>query len=259
MACGDFSLDALLEVPCLKYLISKALGYAIVAGSIGVKLPQVFNIVKAGNVDGLSPTSILLEMASLVLSFAYYLGKGYPFSTWGENFFLTVQHSIITCLYIHHTSGLFSRTANTTLVPLIAMFVFFYQRAVPDIPLPDAACSVLGKSGGCVLTCEELAGGLPILIGLFARLPQIAQNMRQGHTGQLSIITYALNVAGSGARAFTVLQELNDKIALTSALSSCVQNIILVAQILLLGGAKAAAKGKAAAKPASKAKAKKAD
>ena len=77
---------------------------------------------------------------------------------------------------------------------------------------------------------------------LFGRLPQIAQNLRQGHTGALSLITYLLNVAGSAARCFTVMQELDDKFALTSAISAFVQNSVLVAQILLLGSGAAAKK-----------------
>ena len=80
---------------------------------------------------------------------------------------------------------------------------------------------------------------------LAARVPQIVANFQQGHTGQLSLITYLLNVAGSGARAFTVVQELDDKMVLASALSSFVQNAVLVAQILVLGAPK---------KPSAKAK-----
>lgn len=86
-ACEGLSLDApqlILESKCFKFALSKALGYGIVLGSAGVKLPQVFNIVKSGGVAGLSPTSIIIEMASLVSSFAYFSALGYPFSTWGE-------------------------------------------------------------------------------------------------------------------------------------------------------------------------------
>ena len=85
--CAGLSLDAphlLVEKACFKYALSKALGYGVVVGSAGVKLPQVYNIVKSGGVAGLSPTSIVIEMASLVSSFAYFSALGYPFSTWGE-------------------------------------------------------------------------------------------------------------------------------------------------------------------------------
>ena len=87
----------------------------------------------------------------------------------------------------------------------------------------------------------RLVGNLKILVASkrhVPRLPQIVQNVRQGHTGRLSLITYALNFLGGAARVFTVLTELDDKIALTSAVSGVVQNGVLVAQIVLLGGIK---------------------
>ena len=85
--CEGLSLgtpQVLLDTACAKYALSKTLGYGIVVGSAGVKLPQVFAILKSGGVSGLSSASILIEMASLVSSFSYYMALGYPFSTWGE-------------------------------------------------------------------------------------------------------------------------------------------------------------------------------
>ena len=85
------AFDALLDVPCAKLVISKVLGYGIVAGSALVKLPQILKIAKAGSVAGLSGASINIEMLASTCSLAYYVGLGYPFSTWGENLFLCVQ------------------------------------------------------------------------------------------------------------------------------------------------------------------------
>ncbi|XP_069738590.1 mannose-P-dolichol utilization defect 1 protein, partial [Phaenicophaeus curvirostris] len=48
----------LLHVPCLKILITKVLGYAIVAGSVLVKLPQVLKVWGARSGAGLSPTAL---------------------------------------------------------------------------------------------------------------------------------------------------------------------------------------------------------
>lgn len=47
------------------------------------------------------------------------------------------------------------------------------------------------------------------ILMLSSRLPQILKNFRSKSTGQLSILTYGLNVAGSCARIFTTLQEKN--------------------------------------------------
>jgi len=101
-------LAPLFEPPCFKFVVSKTLGYGIVAGSAAVKLPQVFNIVKAGSVDGLSGSAILIEWSASIASFSYYVALGYPFSTWGENFFLFFQNAIITTLYMRFTVGLAS-------------------------------------------------------------------------------------------------------------------------------------------------------
>jgi len=237
-------LAPLFEPPCFKFVVSKTLGYGIVAGSAAVKLPQVFNIVKAGSVDGLSGSAILIEWSASIASFSYYVALGYPFSTWGENFFLFFQNAIITTLYMRFTVGLASPRFVLTVLLSAALGTVLYLRAVPDLEVPPQLCSLLGLAR-CTLTCQDMAGGLPVMLMLFGRLPQIMANQRQGHTGTLSLITYALNVAGSGARVFTVLQELDDKFALAGALSGFLQNAVLVAQILMLGsGAAAAAKKK---------------
>ena len=246
MACEGLSpqhLDPLFDPPCLKFVISKCLGYAIVAGSALVKLPQVYNIVKAGSVDGLSGSSILIEWSATVCTFAYYIALGYPFSTWGENFFIFFQNAIIVMLYFRYTTGLSSGRFILTALASSVIGYSLYRRLLPDLEVPLALCSLLGLKR-CTITCEDLAGGLPFCLMLFGRLPQIVRNQMQGHTGALSLITYALNVVGSLARVFTVLQELKDPYALASATSGSLQNGVLLLQILMLGSGAAAAKKK---------------
>lgn len=259
-SCARFSdvggaVATLSNPPCLKFLVSKSLGYAIVAGSSMVKFPQIAKIVKAGTVDGLSAPSIFLEMISTIASFAYYYGLNYPFSTWGENFFLLLQNVAIGALYFHYTKSLGVKSARFVVsAALCAAFgIVLYRRALPAVDVPPAACAALGLAS-CKVTCEQICGVLPIAIMLVGRLPQIAQNFKQGHAGQLAFATYLLNVAGSGARVFTVMQELDDKLALTAAVSSCLQNFVLVAQILTMGCAPAAGAAAAPKKAAPKGK-----
>ena len=234
-ACGTLSLNTLdisklMDPACLKFLVSKVFGYGIVAGSTMVKVPQIQKIQKAGGVGGLSGSSIILETLSCIANVAYNFGLGYPFSVWGENFFLTLQNSAITALYFHYTCGIGSARFLATAAFFVVFGLVLYQRSLPDMHVPPALCGALGMPS-CTMTANDIGGALPILIMLFGRLPQIVQNQRQGHAGQLALITYLLNVAGSGARVFTVTQELDDKMALTSAVSSCLQNVVLVAQV----------------------------
>lgn len=262
MACSKLGLGnplELLEPACLKYAITKCLGYGIVAGSAAVKLPQILKIMSAGNVAGLSGSAILIEMFATIASFAYYVALGYPFSTWGENLFLFVQNCAIGALFFKYTAGLNSGRFFATFASAAVFGWVLYKRLLPDMVVPAALCGPLGL-GRCTITCADLAGGLPIVMMLFGRVPQIVQNQRQGHAGQLALVTYALNVAGAGARVFTTMQELDDKLALFSAASSMLQNLVLVLQILLLGPAPSAGKKAAAAKaPTTRRKTRKTD
>ncbi|XP_026517787.1 mannose-P-dolichol utilization defect 1 protein-like, partial [Terrapene carolina triunguis] len=88
-------------VPCLKIVISKGLGLAIVAGSLMVKLPQVFKILGARSAVGLSLQAILLELLAITGTMVYSLANGFPFSAWGEALFLMLQTVAIGFLALH--------------------------------------------------------------------------------------------------------------------------------------------------------------
>ena len=101
---------ALLDVPCAKVILSKALGTGIVAGSMLVKVPQIVKIVRAQSVLGLSPVALNLDLLAALCSVSYYAALGYNFLTWGENAFLLAQR----------------RTSENTL-PTLFCLLFFWQ------------------------------------------------------------------------------------------------------------------------------------
>lgn len=68
--------------------------------------------------------------------------------------------------------------------------------------------------------------------GLSARIPQIITNWRQGHTGQLSLVSWSFSLAGSAVRIFTTLMEVPDKLILFMFMSGFLCNLTLVLQIL---------------------------
>ncbi|XP_062967416.1 mannose-P-dolichol utilization defect 1 protein isoform X1 [Cynocephalus volans] len=69
----------LLHVPCLKILLSKGLGLGIVAGSLLVKLPQVFKVLGAKSAEGLSLQSVMLELVALTGTMVYSITNNFPF------------------------------------------------------------------------------------------------------------------------------------------------------------------------------------
>ncbi|KAM9596428.1 mannose-P-dolichol utilization defect 1 protein isoform 2-T2 [Trichechus inunguis] len=92
----------LLHVPCLKILLSKGLGLGIVAGSLLVKLPQVFKILGAKSAEGLSLQSVMLELVALTGTMVYSITNNFPFSSWGEALFLMLQTITICFLVLHY-------------------------------------------------------------------------------------------------------------------------------------------------------------
>jgi len=50
------------DVPCLKLLLSKFLGFGVVAGSLVYKLPQMLKIQANRSAKGLSILSVILEL-----------------------------------------------------------------------------------------------------------------------------------------------------------------------------------------------------
>ena len=70
-----FSAYDFSDQECLKVTISKGIGFAIVAGSSILKLPQIIKIVSNGSVDGLAPMGQYLEVSLIYnnrdLSFSF--------------------------------------------------------------------------------------------------------------------------------------------------------------------------------------------
>ncbi|CAL5383775.1 unnamed protein product [Camellia sinensis] len=90
-AFGSLSDGKFPDKDCLLPLISKLLGYCIVAASTTVKVPQILKILKHQSVRGLSVMAFELEVVGYTIALAYCLHKGLPFSAYGELAFLLIQ------------------------------------------------------------------------------------------------------------------------------------------------------------------------
>nr|ACU14562.1 unknown [Glycine max] len=186
-AVGSLRHGQLPEKDCLLPLISKLLGYAIVAASTTVKLPQIMKILKHQSVRGLSMISFELEVIGYTIALAYCLHKGLPFSAYGELLFLLIQALVLVAI------------------------IYYYSRPLHAITWIRALLY-------CAVAPTVLAGQIdPLLfealyasqhaIFLFARIPQIWQNFSNKSTGELSFITSFMNFGGSMVRVFTTIQE----------------------------------------------------
>ncbi|KAG0231090.1 hypothetical protein BGW42_000507 [Actinomortierella wolfii] len=232
------------DVPCIKYAISKGLGLGIVLGGAIVKVPQIIKILAARSAEGVSFSSYMLETLASVISLAYNVRQNNPLSTYGETFFVTIQNLIILGLMLHYSG----RQASAFII--LSSFLFFGKLLAQT----GTVTTAVDSTGAVVTTSTALvsAGALAFLqaatipINLASKVPQIIENYRNGSTGQLSAFTVFNYFAGSLARVYTTLTEVDDMIILSGFMLSTLFNCILALQMALYWNATPAA-GKAKA------------
>ena len=78
------AVPSLVEAVPFNLLLSKVLGYCIVAGSFFLQLPQLLKIMKSRSVHGLSLLSQYSEVPISSSKVTYHYLKNLPFSSYGE-------------------------------------------------------------------------------------------------------------------------------------------------------------------------------
>ncbi|KAJ7782355.1 hypothetical protein DFH07DRAFT_728131 [Mycena maculata] len=205
------------DIKCIKYSISKGLGIGIVVGGSIVKVPQLLLIVRAKSARGLSLPAYILETLSYAITLVYASRNEFPFSTYGENLFLTIQNIIITLLIILYSPGTADKTTNAVIAYLgLGIFGF----TVYLVPLPLLA----------ILQVTTLP------LSLFSKLPQIRQNHRAQSTGQLSAFAVIAQITGCLARLFTTATEVGDSVVAAGFALALVLNVVLGAQLWMYWG-----------------------
>jgi len=189
--------------PCVKLLISKALGLLIIAGSLIIKVPQIVKIVKAKSAKGISLTSVLLELVCLLFTMSFSYRRHFPFGTYGETVFVTIQNFVIIFLIYYYGNGdKKPEGISPSFFGILAIYVVVLYSFLQN---PGNLVDV-----SLIQSLQTL--NIPILIS--SRVPQIISNFTTKSTGQLAIATWLLTFAGAIARVFTTLQEAYDPILL---------------------------------------------
>jgi mannose-P-dolichol utilization defect protein 1 len=182
-------------------------------------------VLSSGSAAGLSLPSYVLETLSYAITLAYAVRQNFPFSTYGENAFLTVQNALITLLIAALPS---TSTLRPSTPPAAA------PKLIPLIVSGAAAAYFLASAPASALGYAQLAT-LPL--GLASKLPQIRQNARARSTGQLSAFAVIAQVFGSLARLFTTFAETKDLVLAAGFGLGFALNCVLAYQMLAYGGA----------------------
>ncbi|XP_022768715.1 mannose-P-dolichol utilization defect 1 protein homolog 2 isoform X2 [Durio zibethinus] len=192
-AIGSLKSGNLPPKDCLLALISKLLGYAIVAASTTVKLPQILKILKHRSVRGLSVVAFELEVVGYTIALAYCLHKGLPFSAYGELAFLLIQALI-----------------------LVAIIYYFSQ--------PVGISTWTRALLYCAVAPTVLSGQID---------PILFEALYNKSTGELSFLTCLMNTAGSLVRVFTGVQEKAPTSVVMGSVLGVLTNGTILSQIII--------------------------
>merc|ERR1719234_1474577 len=123
---------------------------------------------------------------------------------------------------------------NSTLILQILLLLLVHFSPQSDKTL-HVFLAFLGILVFCLLIPLDLLWlcTLPgIVLGLGAAMFRVASNYQRGHTGQMSLITAAMNAAGLVVRTFTTLVENGQSlVAVTSVILALALNSIILAQV----------------------------
>lgn len=209
-------------VPVVRYLFSTVLGYAIVAGAVILKVPQILKIVRSGSAEGVSLTSNLLEMVGYTIATSWAIVQQLEFKDFGENVFVLVQLVALATLVGYHQKSLMYAVSAVVVI----------------------AAALYGLSTGALeRSVHQSLLGSQILLLVSSRVPQIYLNYRNRSTGQLAFLTFFLAFGGGCARVVTttlnVPWEKGKATILLQFGSAVLLNGIILAQIWIYRNASA--------------------
>jgi mannose-P-dolichol utilization defect protein 1 len=200
--------------PTVLSIVAIVIGWLVIVGSTIRSLPQIIRILKNKSVKGLSLTSFISELIAYTITVRYNLTHNYPFSTYGDTAICWVQNVGIVGLIFWFNKELSSGTKITASAGFALFFAWLFSGAV-------------GLSWLSVLQASSVA-----ILGFGGRLPQILLNYKRGNSGELSITSTGLSVAGNLSRVFTTVVLVKDPVILAAAGSQLILNSILLWQTI---------------------------
>ncbi|NXF18340.1 PQLC3 protein, partial [Rhodinocichla rosea] len=144
-----------------------------------IKLPQLVAVLRAGSAWGLSVSSLLLELAGLLVFLRYQIYYGYPLETYLE-FPVIIAQDVILLSCIMHFSGKVRRACFYALVYWVGWYMITLQKWIID-----------------------LAMNLCTLISVASKLVQLQHLWETKDAGQASALTWGMSVYASAGKLQT--------------------------------------------------------
>uniref|UniRef100_A0A3Q0QTX7 Uncharacterized protein n=1 Tax=Amphilophus citrinellus TaxID=61819 RepID=A0A3Q0QTX7_AMPCI len=196
------------DMDCFPLLATKS--HLLVCYFHAAQLPQLMKILWGGSAEGLSLTSFLLQLYAFSSCLQRALLQLF-ISAWADRLFMLAPTAAIVFLILHYRGD--------TIQGEHRHLQILQKHSTKSSPTWHSFTKAV----------------LPELIWwvYYLQALQLATNYRNGHTGQLSILSVLLSFAGSLAVAFVSLQVCtgNYPVSLSHILSACL-SCVLLAQVL---------------------------
>ncbi|CAF0886647.1 unnamed protein product [Brachionus calyciflorus] len=199
------------NIPCLKMIISKGLGYGILLGSLMLRVPQILIILRAGSAKGISVVSEVLALIAIFGSMSYGYYKQFPIAAYGDVYSLYVQGCIILFLVLLYQKQNALLVISALIIGLVTTLQFTNM-------IPQQVVFLLNT--------------LSLFFSVISKLIQGFENFKNSSTGNLSAITLILQFLGCVARIFTSIQETGDLYLIITYISTSIANGLLVGQLV---------------------------
>ncbi|XP_022044612.2 mannose-P-dolichol utilization defect 1 protein-like [Acanthochromis polyacanthus] len=206
------------HVPCLKFVLNKAVGIWIILDTFLAQLPQLLKILWSRSAEGLSLISVLLQLYAFSCPVVYAIANNFPLFAWAERLFTLAQTAAIIFLILHY------RGDTLTGVLLLSGF--------------SGLVFLLGSCASAAVVSVIQSSSLAALIA--SKVFQTITNHQNGHTGQLSTLSVLLSWAGSLGVVFTSLQETGGFLATLSRILSAGLSCVLLVQVFCYSSSTAA-------------------
>lgn len=178
------------DYECLSLTISRLISIGVISFSSIIKIPQIIQILYHKSGFGLSTTSLYLEITVNVLCICFHYQRHFPFSTYGEAFFILTQNVIISFLVTH-----FDMQYPFLFWDLVMIIEFSFLFSV--------------FKSIASLSLISFLWGLNIPLSLSYKIVQIYDIKKKKCKGELSTISTFLKAIGSLGRVFTTFREIN--------------------------------------------------
>ena len=157
--------DFFTDKTCIKFTFSKLIGYAIIAGSTILKVPQILKIVRAGSCQGVTATAYYFELLVYANTLGYSRHLQLSFSVYGETVIILGQNLLVLALIYNYdkTIGTVEKLAFVAFIS-VYLTVLLMDSVVPEHvwPLVSSSC---------------------IIFNMLSRVPVIYQNFVSKGTG----------------------------------------------------------------------------